>query len=470
MTEENKSVVKSEQGENSPAQSVSDINFKDFFGFEDTVVRLNEIGAWSLKGVVRPFGPGSKEIMRKLGIEILKPEKIHVNGEWHSNPYIEFVNGKAARVWYVKHGIMVAADGIRYMQPELDYIDLGQAIARMALNAEDKLKDCPNAARNCSVERYRAMQEESNDPGSPDWYYVPIDDETGIAFNMNEPGEPRKVIKKLRTDISDAKSYPLRKTNTSTDRRVMENLYPEIFTSLNEKTLNVVNDYGWKVKNAEYTIQVPTKNPIQLQLMKEFGITLRDPDPAVREKKYTEIMGIFNGNIPIKKITAKPLDSENFALDEGDNVSKVDQPENKLKAIPVKISMRDFKKWVTGNWHDLTKEQRVILHKESGAEEGEPTRINKENWHKLYELIMDWAGIAPPESDEITPDDMRKHMLDWIMEQDGKLRFLGEILKDAGQPEDVDFGLIPDKDIRSIYNKFIDQLNNHQERPEDATN
>ena len=53
-------------------------------------------------------------------------------------------------------------------------------------------------------------------------------------------------------------------------------------------------------------------------------------------------------------------------------------------------------------------------------------------------------------------------MLDWIIENDGKTQFLGTILKEAGQPKDVDFGLIPDEVIKRIYNKFIEQLNNKE--------
>jgi hypothetical protein len=419
-----------------------------------------------------------------MGVEFLMPDKIHVNGEWHSNPHIVWKDDRAVGVYILKHGIAIAPEGIRYLQPNLDYVDLNALIAAMAMNTFDKVRQTSqDGAKSCSRAIFEKMKAQWEKPGDPDWFFVQtLDSETGIAFNQNEQGDAGGAIRKLQSDIVMMRRNPLRKLQTATDRLVLEKLFPETVTSYVEGTVEKCDNFGntlkskpnmdkkWltKIKTAKFKVKVPTKAPVARSLLTELGIALRDNDAEARERKFGQIMSALGGTVDIKSLPAGELQAEDIQADY-DNPTVVEASGNRLPPIDARIGNRDFKVYVKENWQNFTNEQKHELHKASGAGEGEATKINKDNWRELHQMVMDWAGIAPPESGEVTPDEMRKHMLDWIMDQDGNMRFLSEILKKHDQPTDVDFGFIPDETVTLIYGEFLDQLNS-QEQTQDETN
>ena len=482
MTANDKQIVAQGDSSLTGMRSLSELDFQELFQFEEKSISLDSSEAWILKGRVMPYGKGSRRLAMELGVEFLLPETIHVDGEVHSNPYIIFKNGQAVGIYILKHGIAIAPEGIRYLQPNLDYVDLTAIVAAMAMNTAEKVLDkSKDAAKSCSRSIFEKMKENWKKPGDPDWFFIPtLDSETGIAFNQNEKGEAGTAIRKLQDDIIMMRRNPLRKLQTATDRLVFEKLFPEALTSIKEGSLIKCDNYGNtaedlpkdkhkylnKVKTVTFKVRVPTKAPIARALLMELGIALRDNDAESRERKFGQIMSALGGTVPIAKLAAGTIQPEDVEQ-EFQGVTEFKTSPN-LKAIPANMDLKQFKTWMKTEHRTLDEDQQRSFFNASGFEDETKWSINKTNWEVLYQLMMEWAGLAPATTGEVTADDMRKHMLDWIFDQDGKLRFLSEILSKYDYDEDMDFALIPDEYIKGIYSKFIEQLK-IQERPDNVS-
>ena len=433
--------------------------------------------AWCLKGRIMPFGKGSRRLAVAMGVEFLKPDKIFVDGAWHANPYIVCKDGKAVGVYYVKHGIAIAPEGIRYLQPYLDFVDLTAVIGATAMNTMDVVhKTSQDGAKNCTKTVFEKMQAAWTKPGDPDWFFVPtLDENTGIAFNQNEKGDAGDAIRKLQSDILMLKRNPLRKIDTATDRLVFEKLFPEALTAFDEKSVVMCDNYGKtnsdpkylkNVKAVTFKVKVPTKAPIARAALTEFGIALRDSDPASRERKFGDVVRMFGGMVQVKELASGPLEPEQIDPENASTgTSSQFEITDVLTPIPVNMGLRDFKLWMKDEYHKLTPAQKNTLFEASGSTDSTKSiQITKENWRGMYQFMMDFAGIAPEAKEpEPTPDDMRAHMMDWIAEHDGKMGVLAEILGEEGLPEDTDLNLIPDAQIVTIYGYFITHLKDQKQ-------
>jgi len=437
-------------------QNLSEINFGEYFGFKEITVTLDENEAWVLKGHVMPYGKGARKLAAMLGVEFLAPEKIFVEGAWHSNPYMVMEHGNPVGVYVVKHGIAVADNGIRYLQPNLDYINVNALIAKMAMNAFDKVSGVSaDGAKYCTKEVFDKMKATWTKPGDAGWFYVPtIDADTGIAFNLSEKGDAGTHIRKLQTDINQFQGTPLRKIQTATDRLVFEKLFPEVLSSLNKKTLKI-GSYN-KIEHSEWTIRIPTERPIARALITELGIAMRDNDDQARERKFGAIVKALGGNMPtINAIAPTPLEPDDFI--DGDQITVT--PEQKLRPCPSKPSNKEFAEYYKTEFRKLNDAQKQVILGASGFTNWTDYKLNKDNKDKIMQCFMDFAGIEPVQENKTMANDARKHMLEWLAEGDGKIEPLDSILKKHDFTIDTNFDLIPDPDMEKIYSEFLDQIN-----------
>lgn len=480
MSQEEKGLdpVKSDPESQTGLQRLSELDFQEVFKFEDKAISLDSSECWMLNNRVMPFGKGSRRLAVAMGVEFLMPPEINIDGVMRSNPYIVWKEGKAIGIYIVKHGIAIAPEGIRYLQPNLDYVDLTALVAAMAMNTMDRvLKLSKDAAKNCTRSVFEKMGEAWEKPGDPDWFFIPtLDENTGIAFNQNEKGDTGDAIRKLQGDITMMKRNPLRKIQTATDRLVFEKLFPEALTAVDEKSIVKCDKFGntkaeakyiKHVKSATFTVRVPTSAPIIRQMLIEFGITLRDNDPLAREQKFKEVMRVLGGNIHVKELPAGPIQAEDIQQDYRD--PKEVEEANELSPVPANMDLKKFKVWMKDQYRFLTDEQKTAVFEGSEAKDPASWQINKNNWQAIYALMMDYAGIAPPQPEpEPSPDEMRKAMLEWFAEQDGKEGILDPILKAYGHTPESNFDLIPDDQIKGIYSQFAGQLRT-QEQNDDAS-
>ena len=476
-----KEIAKRNQSDD-PAQQqgiarLSEIDFQELFHFKPKHIALGPTEAWCIdlkdgqlgKNNIMAFGPGARRLAVAVGLEYLMPERIFVEGAWHSNPYVVFKSGKAIGVWMMKHGIAIAREGIRYLQPVLDYIDLNAIVAKLAMKCQERLlKESPNSVRECTRQISEKMNAEYQNPGDPIWWFCPtMDDDTGLAFNQAEPSGSKAAwqIRKLKEDVTSFRQYPLRKIQSSTDRRVFEMLFPEARTAYNEATAKThAGDYGViKVLNAEYTLEVPTTSPIARQMLMEFGIALRDSDSESRQAKLADIMNVLGGSPTIKSIAAGVLIPDEVIEE---TVATAPPGEIvKLKPCPTGMTNKEFIEYYNSEFRKLTPAQKEEVRVKIGLDTWEGFKLKTKYIPIITEFFMAVAGIAPqPDpTGEIKPDDMRKHMLSHIEQNDGDGGFLDTIMVEHGFPTDMDMGLIPDEAIVKIYSEFTRQLANQGE-------
>lgn len=436
-------------------QSIGDIDLQEQFQFAEKPITLGLTEAWCLNNHIMPFGKGAKRLANALGLEYLMPERIFIDGHWHSNPHVVFRAGKAIGIHIVKHGIAITRNEIRYLQPVLDYIDIDSVIAAMALQTQKKLQGISaDAAKNCTRPAFNTLSASYTKPGDPDWFFVPtLDNETGIAFNLNEKGDAGTVINKLISDINGTRRYPLRKIDTSTDRRIFEKMFPEVLTSYNFKDSKVS---GYKVPKVTFFVDAPTLRPVARALIIEFGIALRDNDSDARERKFAAITKALGGTVPVRQLEPVRMDAKDIIEGEyEEGGAEENNPE--LKPCPAKMTSKEFTKYYTSEFRNLTARQKGVVLKFSGFDNWDAYKLNKDNWKRIYEYFMEVAGIAPAqdETGEITPADIRKEMVAYLVDNDGKAGDLGPIFTKFEIDIESDFNLIPDETVQKIYNAWL---------------
>lgn len=453
-------MVRAEPG--SGLQKLSEIDFQELFKFETKTITLGQTEVWKLKGRIMLFGKGAQRVASMMGVELIVPETINIDGVEHSNPHIVWRDGVAKTIYIMKHGIRVAPDGIRYIHPVLDVIEISAVAGQMALNAYEKaIKTSKDAAKNCTRKRFNEMVAMTNKPGDPDWWFIPtLDDDTGIAFNLCEPGEAGKVIETFKDNYMKFKQYPLRKVQTGTDRRVIEMLIPEVLTSFKKGT-DKINQYN-QVESIEWEVPVPTQNHIARHMLIQLGLALRDNDPASRERAMNEVFSVLGGQIEIKKIAASHIQPGEIIDAEGE-VHEI-QPEQNIKPCPQKLKKSDFHKYWNTEFRKLNTDQKARMLEASGYtswEEFEEKGVTRENKDQMIAVFHDIAGIAPPEPStgpDLDSDKMRGLMLDWMMDNEGNTDLLDAIFKDQGLATDMEYTTIPDETIAIMYKKFQEQL------------
>lgn len=449
-------------------QNIGDLDFQDLFQFETREVTLGEREVWTLKGQFMPFGKGARRLAIAMGVEFLMPEKIMIDGKPQSNPYIVFKEGKAVGIYILKHGISIAPDGIRYLQPNLDYIDIDSVVAAMAMNTQKYLMgESQDAAKNCTRTVFEAMKKGWKKPGDPDWFFIPtLDNETGIAFNMGERGKAGDKIRKLQSDIVGLRRYPLRKIQTATDRLVFEKLHPEALTAHVEGSEDVRKvGFSDVVRKIKWNVTVPTARPIARALITELGIALRDNDAQARREKFSEIVKMLGGaTVPMQELSPVRLGADEVSEGYEDEARSIPT----IKPCPAKMNMKQFKAYFNSEFRKMTDDQKELVLKASSFETWDGFSLKKADMDPITEVFMDIGGIASPETK--SADDARKHMLEWYAESDGKGGILDELLKEHDFNAETDFNLIPDEVIADIYSKFTDHLKDQEKSDEASKN
>jgi hypothetical protein len=439
---------------------IAQIDCREFFGFKETKVILGKGEAWHLNDIIRPFGQGSKKLARLAGVEFLKPDTILVDGVRRDNPYIQRdKNDKAIRVYIRKAGIVIAADGIRYAQPVTDIIEIRAIVSSMAINAKTKA-GTPDAAKYCTRSQFESMIAQASKMGDAAWYFVPTADEnTGIAFNLNAKGDAGKVVEKFMKDLDGLYTHPLRKIETATDRRIFESLLPEMVTAVNDKTAKK-GSWG-AVDYAEFTIEIPTSNPIHRAALIEFGIALRDNDADSRERKFGELTRIIGGNVAMQEVQLPALESGDVTLEliEGevvaDEKSKYILPPRGLNTTSA------FKNYFDSESQKLSGEQKAEIIRTLGVNSWDEVKCTKSNAQALKDLMKrfsdDDAGVVTPDkkSDpekaaESEADKKRAWILNFVKDPENDEDYM-KIAAHHGIEADVTIMMIPDEVIDKIY-------------------
>jgi hypothetical protein len=195
----------------------------------------------------------------------------------------------------------------------------------------------------------------------------------------------------------------------------------------------------------------------------EFGIALRDNDPAARERKFGDLMRVLGGTIPVKELAAGTMDPD-AVLDEEPqtiaNATWMDVP--KIKPVPANLTIKSFKEYWSSEFKKLTNDQKEELLKRSGFEAwtGENAfKMTKSNYANLVSYFTEIAGCeAPVEPQELTADNMREEINTYYLEQDGNAPMLDAILAKHSIGADTDFNLIPDETMRLVYLDFKNEL------------
>lgn len=448
------------------------LDFQELFQFEDQNIILDDSEAWWLKGKIRPFGHGTLRLGRAMGVELLRPTEIVIDGVRHPNPHlVRDADGTVIGIYIVKYGVAVAREGIRYVEPTLDYVQMRAVYGAMAFNTYDKVVNVQDAAKMCNRAAYDKLNADAATQGLAGWFFLPtIDNNTGIAFNMSERGDAGKEIQKLQKNVAQTQSAPGRKVDTATDRRIIEKLFPEILTAIDYGS---VQKDGIYFKKGTWTVSVPTANPIARTMIAEFGKLLHDNDPDVRERKLGEIMGVLGGDIQVKAISAGTLTEDEVA----GGYKTIDAEEvPTISPVPLKMTVKEIKEFIGIEFRKMATDEKNGLLEASGCENWEAFRegaVHKDNKDRIHTYLINIGGVALEggevplikDDGEITPDYARGQLTEYLAENDGKPGVLEAIFGAKDLDLEADFKLIPDEDILEAYTAFVHQMSQQEPAP-----
>lgn len=435
------------------------------FGFTRTEIEMGPDGAYTIDGTtVYAYGPGAIRLGREAGVCIIKPAMIRVGESIHPNPHVEYdLMGQPSVLHMVKHGIMVDRSGsIRYVAPIYERIDIAAYIAERAMKAKQSKYTPPADARFCTRVQAEAWNKEAKEPGDPVWWFVAtIGTETGVAFNLNS-GE--KQIRNLVNDIIHFRKNILRRFETATDRRVIWSLVYESMVAIRAQVEQVKtsaeSEYTRSVvRKAVFMVDKPTRGGLELGLLQELGIAIREDNAQKRERLLEAFRGMTGlGEVRVVE-SAAATDVPEPVTVEGEIE---DAAEAGLEPMPPKGNLADRRAWLQALLPRLTADERARVVALLGPDPTQPgddqalaAALTRENARELAALVRGFidARESPPPAAGPGPDEMKAYLLEQMAE--GSVGRIEGLMEAAGLARDASLDIVPDETIRSIYNAYV---------------
>jgi len=441
------------------------------FQFKETIVELDGTGAWTLDGkVAMAFGPGASQIGARAGVSITKPLKVMVGNNERDNPYLEHDNnGQPAILWIRKIGVYLDKHGlIRYVDLT-DRIDIKAYVAERATKLVNRVDNqgnsiIGNSGRYCTKTQAEQWNASSKEPGQDVWWFVPTQgDEIGVAFNL---ADKVYLVNKFQEEIIHIKKTILRRFETATDRRVIFSLLPESLKTTDMKASYDQKYKKWTLAYARFTVDSPEGHGFELGIFQQIARALKEDNPEMRERAFaafkkmsgfdeTTIKEMPADNTPSPtEITPEwePSEDSETSDDSEELVDDEEGPAPELTPLPAgAISMKDFRAYIKAEVPKLNAEQLQGLTDIYGKDSGFHQFKGKEMGQKIRRFFIEIAGQEePPESGEVTPDMMRKHIGEQLAENSQKIT---DILY-ARYGEEWTLDELSDIEISEIYNEL----------------
>lgn len=446
--------------------AVKPMDVEDRFGFTRTEIVLGPDAAYTIDGkTVMAFGPGAIRLGREAGVCIIKPAMIKVGEHVHPNPHVEYdEKGQPRVVHMVKHGIMIDRSGsIRYVAPMYERIDIAAYIGERATKTKHGKKCPPVDARYCTREMAEEWNKRAKEPGDAVWWFVAtIGTDTGIAFNLNST---EKGIKNLVGEILHFRKSILRRFETATDRRVIWSLVYEsmIAKSADIEEIKPYADSDWtvsRVKSATFVVDKPTRGGLELGLLQELGIAIREDNAAKRENLLEAFRNVTGfGDVRVVEQAAAGDVPEPQTV-EGE-IEDVTGEIPALEPMPAKGKMGERRAYLKDLIPKLDEKEGIRLLEVLGLDPGAPgdeeailNALTKDNAAAVARLVRQF--IAEREDvlrRAMGPDQMKAYLLEEMAE--GAVGRIEGLMQEFGVAKDASLDMVPDETIVKIYDAYI---------------
>ncbi len=451
--------------------------------FEEVVIKLDHLGAWTLDGkVAMAFGPGAELIGNTVGVAITKPTKLIVNEEEKDNPYIIYDDiNQPSVLWFRKIGVYIGKDGMIRYADITDRIDISAYIAERAVIVK-KHKDTGAAGIFSTRKQAQAWNENAKEPGNDIWWFVATQGtEIGIAFNL---AANNKKINTFQEGIIHFRKTILRRFETATNRRIIATMVPEYMTT---KDAEIYKDqpfpdnphyFKYKVISAKFTVQKPAPasqfQGLEMGLYQQIARAIREDNSELRDRALTSFSSMYGVTQPEiievnPDVAPDPVtitgDFELSNEDEGEtpkettsesDASKTEAPADvQLDPVPITGKMSEFKAYVKTQLPKMTEEQKLagreIVGPDCALDGFKGGDIGKK-------VMIYFASIAGKEKEEettsgtgeVTSEAMGKFLIEKLGEGDKKL--LAIFYERYG--ENWQFDQLSDVEISEIYGEY----------------